>query len=247
MSRESVTNSFDERSSFYLNESTWSTDEALNNLCIELLEADLDFDLAHSILDYGAGPGTLSRLLASRGHTVDVADLSQKMLDQCEFARNRFLVPRDLITTCYDRIILRQVLQYVYSCHWETFIAGKLALLRASGRLLFSQMIPFGEIDLEFWRMYTSLRRPQRVSFPTEADLLRICDDLDVNILYCGFSTRRQSLQKFLLSAPENVQRSIRSMFESAPKSIRAIRDIQAEVRGDITWLGRWVHILISP
>lgn len=241
----SLVNSFDERSTIYLKESSWGLDYGLNQLCIELIENDIDIHDNFEILDYGSGPGALSRLLAQRGHVVDVADISSKMIEKCEFSRKRFLIPRDIITGKYDRIILRQVLQYFSERDWLTQMELFLSWLRPGGRLLFSQMVPFSAVDHAFWVRYNTLRRPQRVSFPTAVEFLDLCKMVRVNQIKCIFSDTITYLNEWLLGASEEVRIELLTLFASASPEIRSLRAIQGN-GSDITWKNHWVHILVQ-
>jgi len=178
---------------------------------------------------------------------VDVADICKRMLAICNFARKRFLVPQDRIDEIYDRIILRQVLQYIEENRWNDFVLGLLSLLSNQGRLLFSQLVPYCRIDYDFWRDLVRTRRKERCSFPTENEFLQLCESLDVPIISLTTSYTRQSLRAWICEAPHELQRDIRRRFEQTTPPIRALWAIERQENADITWRNRWVHILVGP
>lgn len=243
-----ITESFDDRSSYFQRESSWSVDSTLNRLCTGLLLDGVDEDTSSvKILDYGAGPGSLSKRLSKYGLTVDVADICNRMLDMCNFARKRFLVPQDHIDEIYDRIILRQVLQYIEENRWNDFVRRLLSLLSNQGRLLFSQIVPYCRIDYDFWRDLVRTRRKERRSFPTENEFLQLCESLDAPIISFTTSYTRQSLRAWICEAPHELQQDIRRRFEQTTPPIRALWAIESQDNADITWRNRWVHILVGP
>ena len=243
-----IIESFHERSSYFQRESSWSVDSTLNRICTELLLADVDEDISSvKILDYGAGPGSLSRKLAEYGLTVDVADICDRMLAMCNFARKRFLVPQDRIDGVYDRIILRQVLQYVEENRWNEFVLGLLSLLSDKGRLLFSQIVPYCRLDYDFWRDLVHTRRKERRSFPSENEFLQLCESLDVPIISFTTSYTRQSLRAWICEAPHELQQDIRRRFEQTTPPIWALWAIESQNNDDVMWRNRWVHILVGP
>src|SRR5467141_284411 len=89
-STETVIRSFERRAGYFPEESTWSIVENLNNYMFELLIKHINTQSNPLVvLDYGAGHGAVGRLFSAKGAIVDVADLSERMLATCEFARRK--------------------------------------------------------------------------------------------------------------------------------------------------------------
>lgn len=245
--RQAIVNSFDTRSNYFSAESAWSTDEALNNLCAEMLVGSLEAgDGVPAILDYGAGLGVMASYFVARGAAVDVADVSEKMLASCQIARHKYLLPRDQIHYRYDGVLLRQVLQYVPEQEWGQFILRLVSLLRGEGSLLVSQIVPVCRVDSEFLRHLISTRRPERCSFPTENEILPLCESLGLQIREFRESRTRHFLQSWIEKSPRILQEQVRNCFGACTSSIRALWDMDFREGGDIHWTHRWVHILIQ-
>jgi 2-polyprenyl-3-methyl-5-hydroxy-6-metoxy-1,4-benzoquinol methylase len=211
---DDVVAAFNLRSDYFDSESSWAAQDSLNQLCHKLLLMDLpDCDCGqYRILDYGVGLGNVSRGLSEKGCKVDVADISPAMLDKCEFASNRYLVHRDQIQQKYDRIILRQVLQYVEEEKWKELVVSLVNLLSENGKLLFSQIVPYSTLDYSFWADLVKTRRPTRRSFPTEREFLLLCEEVGIPIELTMTSYTVQSLQDWTLRAPFPLQISIRDL-----------------------------------
>jgi len=243
-----IVRAFDNRRAFFTAESMWSADETLITACAEMVVGEVpaeEFPL--EVLDYGAGVGVVGRCLTERGLVVDVADVSPEMLRACEFARRRFLVPEETVLGPYDGIVLRQVLQYVGCEQWEQFVWSLLGLLRPAGRLLFSQIVPVCDVDAGFWRQLTATGRPERQSFPTENEFLRLCERTGAKVTAFRESRTRQSLRAWIERAPVATQRGIEELFRLSSNAVRALWEIEYQEHGDILWTNRWVHVLVAP
>jgi len=244
-----IIESFNQRNAYFQQESTWSEDISLNKRCAEILLNGLERNNPPvRILDYGAGLGALSKLLVEQGFTVDIAEISSKMLESCShIATQCILIPRDSINETYDRIILRQVLQYIEYDKWDDFILTLLSNLSAEGGLLFSQIVPHCRIDYDYWQRLTRTRRKQRLSFPTENEFLQLCENLNIPIISISVSYTKQSLHAWIYEAPLEIQYEIRKQFEETTSAIRALWKIKHEENGDISWINRWIHVMIAP
>ena len=238
-----IKESFNIRSSFFHNESTWSVSENLNNHCIEILTDKISTQ-GSRILDYGSGPGILSKELNSFGYKVDVADISKKMLEKCDFAENRYLLPKDKIVIKYDRIILRQVLQYVQEDEWTQFLLKLKGLLKESGMILFSQIVPYCNYDYSFWKKLVSIRRPERKSFPTENEVLKLVSELNLRVCNFSYCYTMQSMNDWIRNANNQIKNDINKQFSNSSNPIRALWKINTD-KNDITWQNKWVNILI--
>lgn len=249
MTSSNISDSFDQRNSYFQQESTWSENISLNRQCVEILLNGLEINNSPvRILDYGAGLGALSKLLVAQGFTVDAAEASPKMLESCShIATKCFLIPRDSINETYDRIILRQVLQYIESDEWGDFILNLLSMLSNDGALLFSQIVPHCRIDYDYWQSLTRTRRKQRRSFPTENEFLQLCENLKIPVISISVSYTKQSLHAWIHEAPLEIQNEIRKQFEETTSAIRALWKIKHEENGDISWINRWIHVMIAP
>lgn len=234
---------FDKRSEYYEKESVWAVSEDLNKLCEKLLLSHLQNSQEANILDYGAGTGAFSRLLRKKVHSIDIADISKTMLKKCEHARYRFLIPRDNITNRYDAIILRQVLHYYPENNWNKLMLGLRDILKENGFILISQMVPYGDIDMDFWRQYTKLRRPERKSFPTTDSIIKIIRDAGLVLTRFDESTTYNSLNTWCQSATNDVKLKLLNLFSNASNEVKSLKNITI-FDDDLQWRSKWVHYI---
>jgi len=246
-STETVIRSFDRRSGYFSQESTWSTVDSLNNyICTALLTYITTQSNPFVVLDYGAGNGAVGRVLSEKSIIVDVADLSDKMLSLCDFARHKFNVTSELPNGFYDGIILRQVLQYIEQSNWKDFMKKLLSHLLMGGCLIFSQIVPYCRADYDFWCDLVAARRPARQSFPTENEFLSLCEQVDAKIVHFSHSYTRQSLKDWVSHEDVALQRKITNLIESRSNAVDAIWAFEEHKDGDLSWRNNWVHIVIQ-
>jgi cyclopropane fatty-acyl-phospholipid synthase-like methyltransferase len=244
-STESVIRSFERRAGYFPEESTWSIVEHLNSYMFELLIKNINTQSNPLvILDYGAGNGAVGRLFNANGAIVDVADLSERMLARCEFARRKFNIASQILEGSYDGIILRQVLQYIGAENWKDFLSDLSSHLKAGGCLIFSQIVPYCEVDYDFWHDLIATRRPARQSFPTENEFLPICDQLGLKVVHFSHSYTRQSLKDWISHEDGKFQEEIIRLLEMRSDAVDAIWSFEQHENGDLSWRNNWVHIV---
>jgi 2-polyprenyl-3-methyl-5-hydroxy-6-metoxy-1,4-benzoquinol methylase len=244
---ERVARSFDQRSEYFSDESTWSSVDALNNyICTTLIRYISTPSNPFEVLDYGAGNGAVGRLLSEQGIVVDVADLSERMLSLCEFARRKINVTSEVLNTSYDGIILRQVLQYVEESEWEDFMKQIFSHLRVGGALIFSQIVPYCRVDYGFWRDLVIKRRPARLSFPTENEFLLLCEHLGMKIVHFSYSFTRQSLNDWVSRESAKLQEEVSDIINNRTNVIDALWAFEQNGDGDLSWRNKWIHITVK-
>jgi cyclopropane fatty-acyl-phospholipid synthase-like methyltransferase len=196
------------------------------------------------VLDYGAGHGAVGRLFSANGAIVDVADLSERMLATCEFARRKINIASQILEDSYDGIILRQVLQYVGAADWKNFLSDLSSHLKVGGCLIFSQIVPYCEVDYDFWHDLIATRRPARLSFPTENEFLPICDQLGLKVVHFSHSYTRQSMKDWISHEDCRLQEEIIRLIEKRSDAVDAIWSFEQHENDDLSWRNNWVHIV---
>lgn len=242
---ESIKNNFDERSAFYLNESKWASDLHLNRLAARFIEEyGVSGQSELEVLDYGAGPGALCNYLSEAGMSVDVADVSLKMLGKCGLAKRRWHIPNEKISKKYNFIILRQVLQYVREEDYPAFISELDDLLQPGGCLLFSQIVPRCNLDAGFWRDVLMARRPYRESFPDEAAYLDALSRFHHKVLSVCKGETDQSLKSWLSGADETIKQRVTEIIAARKPIVDSLCCFEETTDGDVTWRSQWLHVI---
>ncbi len=240
-----ILRSFERRSAYFSEESAWSSNEQLNSLISEILLGSLSGHSPPKVLDYGAGNGKVAEQLSKRGAVVDVADISDSMLQRCRVARYRYNVTRDIIDERYDGIVLRQVLQYIDEQEWKDFLSQLLGYLKPDGALLFSQIVPYCQVDYGFWRSLVAIRRKERKSFPTENEFFPLLDQIGAKPFGFLRSATRQYLFAWIEHEGPPLQTEVRKVIEGRSAAVNAIWDFKHD--DDLSWRNNWIHVLVMP
>jgi SAM-dependent methyltransferase len=245
--QEKIIRSFDRRSGYFSEESTWSGNSSLNRyICRILLRYIKKLARPVVVLDYGAGTGQVGRLLSREEIIVDVADISEEMLKKCEFARRRINTSQDPLVELYDGILLRQVLQYIEKEKWISFLGDLFSHLQVNRPLVFSQIVPYCLIDYDFWHTLVRIRRPDRQSFPTENDFIKLCEELGYRIVHFSRSYTRQSLKDWIAHEGAELREEVVSFLTRRTSTVNTLWQFRQHKNGDLSWRNNWVHIVVQ-
>ena len=128
----------------HLSDAPW-----LSNACFELYSPIIDFYLPDNIkglhiLDYGCGNGKIAWRLHERGADVDMAEISQLMIEQLELQYPAGEVgifevehPSDLSDlNRYDVVLTWMLFCNINPDYWESFLDGFCRIIKPGGTLI---------------------------------------------------------------------------------------------------------------
>jgi len=236
---------FDRRSRYYTDQSPWTIDNALNEMCRELVFSNIEGQHLR-MLDYGAGPGALGKIFSrsKRVKFVDVSDISQNMLDLCDFARHKFHLPREQPTGPYEAIILRQVIQYLAPDAHANLIKALKQMLSPSGVILVSQITPHFNHDFHFWKQLLTIRRPTRQSFPDSENLITSTMEAGLTLVDYAHSETAQLLSSWTMNESSEMLAAMKAHLASADETVRNTWRLRQLDSGDFGWQDHWIHLV---
>ena len=168
------------------------------------------------------------------------------MLNKCKFADVKFKIPEEEVKGAFDVILLRQVLHYLDESLWQDLLMRLSDCLKKSGLLLFSQIVPRGKVDQNFFESIATAKRPERKSFPTEDNFIKLVHRLELKVVSYDEFYMRRSLATWVSHDSDEVASEVERLLVGADDVAKAVWKIDADGK-EVTWLAKWVSIGVEP
>ncbi|MGE4131821.1 MAG: methyltransferase domain-containing protein [Bdellovibrionales bacterium] len=237
-----IKDQFDLRSSTFEQSVHWVTDP-------HLIQAHVHMAGSHTgkSLELCCGTGAVSRGLKEAGWQVTGVDISPGMVEQAKQfinAQVADVVNLPFADHSFDLVCMRQA--YFLLNDGPAALKEIHRVLKPTGRLILSHLVPYSEVDAEYLRKIHTVKQAQMRKFHTTETLTQELQAHGFEVRERDFVTVRESVTLWMREAPElsvETRQRVCDMVLNSPEEYRRLRKVE-NVNGEI--MENWNFVLLS-
>lgn len=236
-----VKDQFKARAGSFEASARWVKDKDLLGIHQELAGTSKD----NLILEVCCGTGVVGKSLFCQGSKITGLDISLSMLEKAknklQFCVNGNAEQIPFLDEIFDIVVCRQAFHFLDT---KQIVKEMLRVLKRGGKIIISQIVPFGQEDADWLRRIHRKKQPLLKNFLREQDLKDLLKETGCADIVSREHVIEESISNWLKDTYFSKTKidGIKEMFLNAPKEYKEFHKVKV-VGNDIFDRMKWVVI----